>query len=52
VGNARAGGSALWVFAPTKDRADLLVGLLADFHYVSLRYFGEEGVEDVQGDVG
>ena len=47
LGNARAGGTALWLFAPTKDRADQLVGLLADYRYVSLRYYGEEGVEDV-----
>jgi hypothetical protein len=47
LGNARAGGAALWLFAPTKDRADQLVGLLADYRYVSLRYYGEEGVEDV-----
>jgi hypothetical protein len=52
LGNARAGGSALWVFAPTKDRADRLVGLLADHHYLSLRYYGDDGVEDVPGDVG
>lgn len=26
LGNARAGGSALWLFAPTEDRADQLVG--------------------------
>jgi hypothetical protein len=38
LGNARAGGSALWLFAPTEDRADQLVGFLADYHYGSLRY--------------
>ena len=52
LSNARAGGSQLWVYAPTKDRADRLVGLLADYRYLSLQYFGEDGVEDVQGDVG
>jgi hypothetical protein len=51
LSNARAGGSALWIFAPTKDRADRLVGLLADYHYVSMRYYGDDGVEDVHGDV-
>jgi hypothetical protein len=52
VGNAQAGGSALWIAAPNKDRANRLVGLLADFRYVSLRYWGEDGVEDVQGSRG
>ena len=47
LGNARAGGATLWLFAPTKDRADQLVGLLADYRYTSLRYYGDEGVEDV-----
>jgi len=28
------------------------VGLLADYHYLSLLYFGEDGVEDVEGEVG
>jgi hypothetical protein len=49
LGNAEAGGSALWIFAPTRERADRLVGLLADWHYLSLRYFGDDGWEDVQG---
>jgi hypothetical protein len=52
VGNAQAGGSALWIAAPSKDRANRLVGLLADFRYQSLRYWGEDGVEDVQGSRG
>jgi hypothetical protein len=51
LSNARAGGSALWIFAPTKDRDDRLVGLLADYHYVSMPYYGDDGVEDVHGDV-
>ena len=50
--NARAGGAALWVFARTRDRADHLVGLLADYDYSFLRYYGEEGVADVQRDGG
>jgi hypothetical protein len=50
LGNARAGGSALWLFAPTEDRADHLVGLLADYDYGSLRYYGDEGVKDVHRD--
>jgi hypothetical protein len=48
---ARAGGSQLWVHAPTKDRADRLVALLADYHYLSLHYFGEDSVETVEGNV-
>lgn len=52
LGNARAGGSQLWIYAPSKDRANRLVGLLADCPYLSLHYFGERGVEDVEGDVG
>jgi hypothetical protein len=50
--NARTGGAALWLVAPTRDRADHLVGLLADYDYSSLRYYGEEGVADVQRDDG
>jgi hypothetical protein len=52
LANAKAGGSLLWLYAPTKDRANRLVGLLADFQYGTLRYFGEHGVEDIKGDVG
>jgi hypothetical protein len=48
--NARTGGAALWLVAPTRDRADHLVGLLADHRYSSLRYYGEDGVADVQQD--
>ena len=48
--NARAGGAALWLVAPTKDRADQLVGLLADYGYSSLRYYGQDGVSDLQRD--
>ncbi|HYY79656.1 MAG TPA: hypothetical protein VFD04_10795 [Actinomycetes bacterium] len=52
MGNARAGGSALWVFAPTKERANLLVKRLADRRYLTMRYYGEDGVEDVTGNLG
>jgi hypothetical protein len=48
--NARTGGAALWLIAPTKDRADHLVVLLADYSYSSLRYYGQEGVSDLQRD--
>ena len=49
LGNARAGGSALWLFAPTEDRADQLVGFLADYQYGFLRYYGDKGVKDLYG---
>jgi len=49
LGNARAGGSALWVFAPDRERANRVVGLLADRRYASMRYFGDDGEEDVEG---
>lgn len=49
--NAKAGGAALWVIASTKDRANRLVGLLADFDYLWLRYFGDHNVEDITPDV-
>jgi hypothetical protein len=47
---ARTGGAALFLVAPTKDRADQLVGLLADYSYSYLRYYGQEGVSDLQRD--
>ena len=51
LANARAGGSLLWIYAPTKDRSTRLVGLLADYRYGMLRHFGEGGVEDIDGTV-
>jgi hypothetical protein len=48
--NARTGGAALWLVARTRDRADHLVQLLADYDYSSLRYYGDHGVTDVQRD--
>ena len=52
LSNARSGGSALWIDVPTKERADRLVGLLADWRYVSMRYYGEDGLEDIVGEIG
>ena len=49
--NVRSGGAALWLVAPTRDRADHLVALLADYRYSFLRYYGEDGVADVQQNV-
>ena len=51
LANARAGASLLWIYAPTKDRATRLVGLLVDYRYGTLRHFGEDGVEDIEGTV-
>ena len=48
--NARTGGAALWLVAPTREAADHLVALLADHSYSSLRYYGEDGVADLQQD--
>ena len=46
--NARAGGSAMWLIAPTRERAKKLISLLADYSYSSLRYYGDEGVADLE----
>jgi hypothetical protein len=51
LGNARAGGSLLFLYAPTRERANRMVGLLADYQYGSLDYFGEHGVEVIERDV-
>jgi hypothetical protein len=48
--NARGGGSAMWLIAPTRERAKRLIGLLADYGYSSLRYYGEDGVADLEQD--
>lgn len=48
--NAEAGGSALWLFAPTEEQADMFVRLLADYNYVSARYFGHDGVQEIVRD--
>ena len=48
--NARTGGAALWLVALTRDSADHLVVLLADYGYSFLRYYGDDGVADVQRD--
>jgi hypothetical protein len=52
LGNARAGGSLLFLYAPTRERANRMVWLLADYQYGSLDYFGEHGVEVIEVDVG
>jgi hypothetical protein len=50
LATARTGGATLWLVAPTRDHADHLVGLLADYSYSFLRYYGDDGVADVQRD--
>jgi hypothetical protein len=50
LATARTGGATLWLVAPTRDHADYLVGLLADYSYSFLRYYGDDGVADVQRD--
>ena len=50
LATARSGGATLWLVAPTRDHADQLVGLLADYGYPFLRYYGDDGVADVQRD--
>ena len=51
LGNARAGGSLLFLYAPTRERAKRMVGLLADYQYGSLDFFSEHGVEVIERDV-
>ena len=50
--NARAGGFLLFLYAPSKEHANRMVGLLSDYQYGSLDYFGEHGVEVIERDVG
>jgi hypothetical protein len=52
LSNARAGGSLLFLYAPSKEHANRMVGLLAGYQYGSLDYFGEHGVEVIERDVG
>ena len=52
LGNARAGGCLLFIYAPTRERASWMVRLLADYQYGSLDYFGDHGVEVIERDFG
>ena len=45
--NALAGGSALWLFTPTRAEASHLIQLLIDYHYSHARYFAEDGIQDL-----
>jgi hypothetical protein len=46
--NAKAGGAVVWLYAPTEEHADRLLRLLADYNYVSARYFGDDGDEVIR----
>jgi len=48
--NAKAGGAALWLCAPTEDQADRLVRRLAECDYAAVRYYGDDGVETIRRD--
>ena len=50
LGTAQSGGAVLWLVAPTRDRADHLVALLADYRYSFLRYYGDDDVVDIERD--
>jgi hypothetical protein len=52
LGNATAGGSLLFLYAPSLEHANRMVGVLSDYQYGSLDYFGEHGVEVIERDVG
>ena len=47
IDNARAGGAALWLFAPERESVDRSMRALAQHDYFFLRYYGPDGVEDV-----
>jgi hypothetical protein len=47
--NARAGGAVVWLYAPTEEHAERLLRLLADYNYVSVRYFGDDSDEVIRG---
>jgi hypothetical protein len=49
IDNARAGGGALWLYAADKMVVSRFMRLLADYDYFILRYYGEQGVEDIVG---
>jgi hypothetical protein len=50
VENAEAGGAALWLYAESDQDAKRLIRLLADYHYASVRYYGDQGVTTIEGD--
>lgn len=44
--------SLLFLYAPSKQHANRIVQLLADYPHGSLDYFGEHSVEVIERDVG
>jgi hypothetical protein len=47
---AAAGGAGLWLYAPTRQRANRLIQLLAGHDYRLLLYLGDEGSEAIVRD--
>jgi hypothetical protein len=50
LANARAGGAALWPYAPTRHDANRLLRLLADYDVSYLRHDSNEGVWEMTFD--
>jgi hypothetical protein len=46
-GYARAGRSALWVRVPDRDDAKRAVRHLIDYDVLHVRYYGDDGQEDI-----
>ena len=47
---AAAGGAGLWLYAPTRQRANQLIQLLAGYDYRLLLYLGDDGSEAIVRD--
>jgi hypothetical protein len=50
LANARAGGAALWLYAPTRHDANRLLRFLADYHVSYVRHDSTEGVRELTFD--
>jgi hypothetical protein len=50
LNTAAAGGAGLWLYAPTRQRANQLVQLLAGYDYRLLLYLGDDGSESIVRD--
>ena len=51
LANARAGGAALWLYAPTRHDANRVLRLLADYHLSYVRHdSNEDGVRELTFD--
>jgi len=50
LANARAGGAALWLYAPTRHDASRQLQLLADHHTFYVRHDSDEGVRELTFD--